>query len=139
MSQNVTVGSPATSRRPRRRCKSTGGREISDELYEGYLVSDDGKIVGEARRYDPYSKFGDIMLYEVDSFGFVPGFISKGIKLMSEDDLKADKRLRKELEESKYEVWKRHNVIDLISEYDAMFKNRQTFDNFCRQVYRKLL
>lgn len=109
-----------------------------DDIYDGYLVSEDGKIIGEARRYDPYSKFGDIMLYEVDSFGFVPGFISKGIKLMSEEDLKADKKLRKELDESKYEVWKRHNVIDLISEYDAMFRNQQTFDNFCREAYRKL-
>ena len=33
------------------------------------------------------------MLYEVDSFGFVPGFISKGIRLMSEEDMKADKGL----------------------------------------------
>jgi hypothetical protein len=77
------------------------------------------------------------MLYEVDSFGFVPGFISKGIRLMSEEDMKADKGLRKELEESKYEVWKRHNIIDLIREYDSMFKNKHTFDNFCRGIYHK--
>jgi hypothetical protein len=38
----------------------------------------DGKVIGEARRYDPYSKFGDIMLYDIDSFGFVPGYVSKG-------------------------------------------------------------
>lgn len=78
------------------------------------------------------------MLYEVDSFGFVPGFISKGIRLMSEEDMKADRRLRKELEESKYEVWKRHNVIDLIREYDSVFKNKQNFDNFCRGIYQKI-
>jgi len=124
-------------RRPRGRCSSTGGREISDDLYEGYLVSEEGKIIGEARRYDPYSKFGDIMLYEVDTFGFVPGFISKGIRLMSEEDMKVDRKLRKELEESKYEVWKRHNIVDLIREYDTMFKNKHAFDDFCRDLYRR--
>jgi hypothetical protein len=145
-------------RRPRKRCSSTGGIEISDDdrfaddfdvkiprdgskgyesLYDGYLVDDDGKVVGEARRYDPYSRFGHIMLYEVDSFGFVPGFISKGVKLMSKEDLKSDRRLNREFKESQYQVWKRYNVMDLIREYDTMLKNKETFDKFCREAYRK--
>jgi len=124
-------------RRPRGRCSSTGGREISDDIYEVYLVSDEGKIIGEARRYDPYSKFGDIMLYEVDAFGFVPGFISKGVKLMSEEDLKADRKLRKELEESKYEVWKRHNIQELLQDYERN-ERFNGFESFCRRLYEKI-
>ena len=110
---------------------------MEDDLYEGYLVSDEGKIIGEARRYDPYSKFGDIMLYEVDSFGFVPGFISKGLKLMSEEDLNADKKLRNELEKSKYEVWKRHNIIDLKEAFESVNPTYKAgFERFCRERYK---
>jgi hypothetical protein len=131
------IGSLVHSRRLRKGCSSTGGREISDEaLYEGYLVSREGKVVGEARRYDPYSGFGDIMLYEIDLFGFVPGFVSKGIKLMSEEDLRADPRLRKEFEESQYQVWKRRNVVHLIKEFNSIFKNSESFEKYCRNIYR---
>ena len=110
-----------------------------DVLYDGYLVDDGGNVIGEARRYDPYSKFGEIMLYEIDSFGFVPGFIKKGLRLMSEEDLMSDKNLRKSLEITKYETWKRYNIIDLIAEYDRMFKDRNHFDRFCKCIYKDIL
>lgn len=89
--------------------------------------------------YDPYSGFGHIMLYEVDSFGYVPGYVSKGIRLMSEENLKSDERLRKALEEAQYDCWKRHNIVDLIAEYDRMFKDRDYFERFCKTVYRDVL
>lgn len=148
-------------RRPRKRCSSTGGSAISDDddrfaddfevniptdrskkyesLYDGYLVDDYGKVVGEAREYDPYSKFGHIMLYEIDSFGYVPGFIKKGLRLMSEEDLLSDDKLRKSLESAKYETWKRYNIVDLIAEYDQMCKNREFFETFCKRIYQDVL
>lgn len=126
-------------RKPRRRCSSTGGIGISDDLYDGYLVDDDGHVIGEARRYDPYSKFGEIMLYEIDSFGYVPGFIKKGLRMMSEQDMMSDENLRKSLEAAKYESWKRHNIVDLIVEYDQMCKNRYFFETFCKKIYEGVL
>ncbi len=143
-------------RRHGKRCSSTGGIEISDDddrfaddfdvdipngqkgyesLYDGYLVDDYGKVVGEARKYDPYSQFGHIMLYEVDSFGYVPGFIKKGLRLMSEEDMMSDEKLKKSLEEAKYEKWKRYHIVDLIAEYDDMCKNRAFFETFCKKIY----
>jgi hypothetical protein len=148
-------------RRLRKRCSSTGGIGISDDeddrfandfsidipngsrgyesLYDGYLVDDYGKVVGEARQYDPYSKFGHIMLYEIDSFGYVPGFIKKGLRLMSEDDLMTDEKLRKSLEDARYEKWKRYHIVDLIAEYDAMCKQRSFFETFCKRIYQDVL
>jgi hypothetical protein len=122
-------------RRPRRRCSSTGGIGISDDLYDGYLVDDSGKVIGEAKSYDPYSQFGEIMLYEIDSFGYVPGFVKKGLRLMSEADLMSDENLRKSLEAAKYEIWKRYNIMDLIAEYDGMFKDKNFFESFCKSAY----
>ncbi|TBR09334.1 MAG: hypothetical protein EPO62_05150 [Candidatus Nitrosotenuis sp.] len=98
-------------------------------------MDDHGKVVGEAREYDPYSKFGHIMLYEIDSFGYVPGFIKTGLRLMSEEDLMSDKKLRKSLESAKYETWKRHHIVNLIAEYDQMCKNRKFFETFCKRIY----
>lgn len=127
-------------RRPRERCSSTGGIGISDDnLYDGYLVDDEGEVIGEARRYDPYSRFGEMMLYEIDSFGFVPGFIKKGLRLMSEEDLMSDENLKKSLEVAKYDCWKRYNIIDLIAEYDRMFKDKNHFDRFCKIIYKNVL
>lgn len=126
-------------RRPRRRCSSTGGIGISDDLYNGYLVDDDGKVIGEARSYDPYSQFGEIMLYEIDSFGYVSGFIKKGLRVMSEVDIMSDENLKKSLESAKYESWKRYNILDLIAEYDRMFKDRNHFERFCKIVYESVL
>lgn len=75
---------------PRRRSKSTEGIRIDDEddtftddieveipeddskkrdfLYDGYVLDPCGKIRGEVKRYDPYSRFGDIMLCDIDIF-----------------------------------------------------------------------
>jgi len=149
-------------RRPRKRCSSIGGSAISDDeddrfaddfdvkiptgrpngyesLYDGYLVDDEGRVVGEARKYDPYSQFGHIMLYDIDSFGFIPGYIKKGLRLMSENDLMSDEKLRKSLESAKYETWKRYNIVDLIAEYDQMCKNREFFETFCKRLYQDFL
>lgn len=127
-------------RRPRRRCSSIGGIGISDDnLYDGYLVDNEGKVIGEARRYDPYSQFGEIMLYEIDVFGYVPGFVKKGLRLMSESDLMSDENLRRSLEAAKYESWKRCNIMDLIVEYDRMFKDGKHFERFCKIIYEDVL
>jgi hypothetical protein len=149
-------------KRHRKRCNSTGGSVISDDedddfvddfsvdipadsskkyesLYDGYLVDDYGKVVGEATRYDPYSKFGHIMLYEIDSFGYVPGFVKKGLRLMSEEDMLSDDKLKKSLEEAKYEKWKRYHIVDLIAEYDSMCKQRSFFETFCKRIYQDVL
>lgn len=77
------------------------------------------------------------MLYDIDSFGFVCGYISKNWSVMSERDLLADKHLAVRLKEAKYQSWKRHNILELKEEYDMMFKAGHAFDTFCREVYRK--
>jgi hypothetical protein len=58
---------------------------------------------------------------------------------MSEEDLKADDNLRKEFEETKYLVWKRHNIADLIEEYDRTFKSYGLFEAFCKRIYQDVL
>jgi hypothetical protein len=148
-------------RRPRKGCSNTGGIEISDDddrfaedfsvdiprngpkgyesLYDGYLVDDAGRVVGEALKYDPYSQFGHIMLYEIDSFGYVSGFIKKGLRVMSEEDMVSDEKLRRSLENAKYEKWKRYHIVDLIAEYDQMCKNRSFFETFCKCIYDNVL
>ncbi|MFY9300443.1 MAG: hypothetical protein WAO91_04570 [Candidatus Nitrosotenuis sp.] len=126
-------------RRLRKECSSTGEGWITDEdeLQKGYVV-ENAKIIGEARRYDPYSRLGDIMLYEIDSFGFVSGYVGRDLQVMSEEDILQDDGLRKSLEVAKYEVWKRHNIVDLIKRYDRMFRDRDHFELFCKQVYKKI-
>lgn len=79
------------------------------------------------------------MLYEIDAFGFVAGYVSKNWQVMSEDDLLADSRMAKRLQAAKYHVWKRHNIIDLIAEYDRIFKDRNHFDRFCKIIYKDVL
>ena len=78
--------------RPRRKLVITGGDCTEDDngFIEGYIVDDQGRIKGEAKRYDPYSKFGEMILYDIDSFGFVMGFLNKGWQVMSESDLMQD-------------------------------------------------
>jgi len=110
-----------------------------ESLYDGYLVDDYGKVVGETKQYDPYSKFGHIMLYEIDSFGYVHGFVKNGLRLMSEEDLMTDENLRKSLEEVKYDKWKRYHIVDLITEYDSMCKQRSFFETFCKRLYQYFL
>lgn len=124
--------------RPRRRLVITGGDCTEDDFIEGYIIDEHGMVKGEAKKYDPYSKFGEMMLYDIDSFGFVIGFLGKGWQVMSESDLMQDEKLRKSLEIAKYDVWKRYNIIDLIAEHDRMFKDKENFDRFCRKTYDNL-
>lgn len=74
------------------------------------------------------------MLYEIDSFGFCPGFVRNGWTLMSEKDLRLDDSFREKLEEVKYDLWKRNNILHLIREYDSM-KNGGDFERFCKNKY----
>jgi len=140
MAQVLTEsGNHVTSRRQSRGSNSTGEDSINDDTKEGYIVDSRGRIRGEARRFDPYARFGEIMLYEIDAFGFVAGYVSKNWQVMSEDDLLADSRMAKRLQAAKYHVWKRHNIIDLIAEYDRIFKDRNHFDRFCKIIYKDVL
>lgn len=126
--------------RPRKKLGITGGDcTEDDEFIEGYIVDERGRIKGEAKKYDPYSKFGEMMLYDIDSFGFVIGFLSKGWQVMSESDMMQDEKLRKSLEVAKYGVWKRYNILDLMSDYGKMCKDMDHFEIFCRSIYRDVL
>jgi len=127
--------------RPREKLVIIGGDYTEDDngFLDGYIVDEHGRIKGEAKRYDPYSKFGEMMLYDVDSFGFVIGFLGKGWQVMSESDLMQDEKLRKSLEIAKYDVWKRYNIIDLMSDYGKMCKNMDNFEVFCRRIYKSVL
>lgn len=123
----------------RRRSGSTEGDFIQDEKREGYVLDPRGKIRGEVRNYDPYSRFGEIMLYDIDSFGFVSGYVSGDWNVMSEEDLLADRRLAVRLYETRYQVWKRHNMHDLQEIYEK--RNpvyRNDFEKFCRNIFRKI-
>lgn len=127
--------------RLRRKLGITGGdcTEDEDGFLEGYIVDERGRIKGEAKKYNPYSKFGEMMLYDIDSFGFVMGFLSKGWQVMSESDLMSDENLRKSLEVAKYDVWKRYNILNLMSDYGKMFDDRDHFEMFCRSIYKGIL
>lgn len=125
--------------RHRRGLGSTGVDSIRDEEREGYVVDPRGKIRGEARNYDPYSRFGDIMLYEIDVFGFVPGYVSKNWQVMSEEDVLGDRKLARRLYEAKYQVWKRYNINELHECYKR--KNNEygaNFERFCRKEFSKI-
>ncbi|MBI3842488.1 MAG: hypothetical protein HY295_05030 [Thaumarchaeota archaeon] len=125
--------------RPRRGSGSTKGDCINDDTKEGYIVDSRGRIRGEARRYDPYARFGEIMLYEIDAFGFVAGYVSKSWQVMSEEDLLADRKMGRRLREAKYQAWKRHSIVDLHEEYER--KNglyRGNFERFCREMFSKI-
>jgi len=149
-------------RRQSKESGSTEGRRIDDEyedddfaddfeikipthrpekrksLYDGYVVDSRGRIRGEARRYDPYAKFGEIMLYEIDVFGFVLGYVSNSWKIMSEQDLLSDRHLARRLREAKYQVWKRHNILELNQTYERLYTERGAdFERYCRYLYMK--
>ncbi|MDE1764952.1 MAG: hypothetical protein KGI27_01625 [Thaumarchaeota archaeon] len=126
--------------RPRRRSENTGEDSIRDEQREGYVVDPHGKIRGEVRNYDPYSRFGEIMLYDIDIFGFVSGYVSRNWDVMSEEDLLADSKLAGKLYEARYQVWKRQNVIHLKHEYMKKygFYDKREFDRLCRDLFRKI-
>lgn len=122
----------------RNRSDNTRGISIRDEKLEGYLVDDKGKIVGEAKNFDPYSKQGDIMMYEIDSFGFTYGYLKEKYHLMSEEDLVNDKSLIKELANVKYDKWRRKNMSELMHEWDIHGEKFDNFDFFCRKIYDNL-
>lgn len=124
--------------RPRRRSENTGEDSIRDEQREGYVVDPHGKIRGEVRNYDPYSRFGEIMLYEIDSFGFVSGYVSGNWNVMSEEDILVDRKLAVRLHETRYQVWKRHNIQDLHDIYETKTpRHRDDFEKFCRRSFRE--
>lgn len=130
------TGSLARLRRPRRRSGSTGGNSIRDERREGYVIDRIGKIRGEVKNYDPYSRFGEIMLYDIDEFGFVPGYISMKLHVMSEEDISVNKKLSKRLRQAKYQAWKRSNINRLLNEY-SKYLNMEIFERFCVDMYRR--
>ena len=115
-----------------------GGDSINDEKREGYLINKRGKIVGEARNFDPYSLQGEIMMYDVDSFGFMKGYLRRKHRFMSEEDIINDLSLYKELKVVKYKQWKRHNLVELMKEYRIHGKRCKNFDYFCRKIYGNL-
>lgn len=118
--------------------KITRGNSIKDEKVEGYLV-EDGKIIGEARGFNPYTRFGEVMFYEIDVFGFISGYVNNNWNVLSKMDIANDNVLAKQLERTEYENWKRHNIVDLIADYDSMCKNRDFFETFCKRIYKGVL
>lgn len=116
------------------------GSRKRESLYDGYVVDPRGKIRGEAKRYDPYSRWGEIMLYDIDVFGFVAGYVSKNWQVMSEQDLLADKRLARRLNEAKYQVWMRHNGFNLKVQYMKKYRllDKREFDKLCRDLFRRI-
>lgn len=124
----------------KRRSSSTKGDFIKDEkLRGGYVVDDRKKIVGEARRYDPYSHYGEIMFYEMDSFGFISGYLKDNWTVMSKADLLNDKKLKKELEMVEYEDWKKHNITEMKQRWENYgWKRDDDFEVFCKRIYKRI-
>jgi len=110
---------------------------ISDSL-DGYVVDEYGRIIGEARGYDPYSRFGEVMFYEIDVFGFIAGYIHDNWNVLSRTDIVNDKILLKQLEKTEYENWKRHNIAELMIKYDRKPQN-ESFTDFCKFEYHRIL
>lgn len=78
------------------------------------------------------------MLYEIDSFGFIDGYVHDNWTVMSKADLLQDKKLRTELERVQYEDWKKHNIVELKERwksYGAMYYD--SFERYCKMRYRK--
>ena len=78
------------------------------------------------------------MLYEIDSFGFLWGYITKDWRVMSKIDLLQDKKLRKELERVEYKDWKRHNLPELKERWDNYGSKKYEFEEFCKKLYKKI-
>ncbi|MGI0086798.1 MAG: hypothetical protein ACREBI_02410 [Nitrosotalea sp.] len=86
----------------------------------------------------PDSRFGEIMLYEIDSFGYVVGYVSKNWHVMSEEDMLADRRLASRLYETKYQNWKRNNIDELLDVYERKERcHNRTFERFCRDIFNE--
>lgn len=110
---------------------------IRDKKVEGYLV-DDGKIIGEARRYNPHTRFGEVMFYEIDVFGFISGYVNDKWNILSKMDIMNDKTLAKQLKRTEYENWKRHNIVELNERWDRYAcKKYDDFESFCKRKYYK--
>jgi len=76
------------------------------------------------------------MLYDIDAFGYVPGYVSRNWQIMSEEDMLADRRLARRLYEAKYQVWKRHNILELKGEYEKIKSvSDLEFERFCRKLF----
>ncbi len=79
------------------------------------------------------------MLYDIDSFGFVAGYVSKNWNIMSKEDLLADRRLARRLHETKYQLWKRRNVMELHEQYEKTnYTLELSFDKFCREIFKRI-
>ena len=125
--------------RHKRKSSSTKGDFIKDEKRDGYVLDDKGKIVGEARSYDPYSHYGDIMFYEADSFGFISGYLKDNWSVMSKTDLLNDTKLRRELGRVEYEDWKKHNTPEMKQRWENYgWKRDDDFEAFCRRMYERI-
>jgi len=108
-------------------------------MQEGYVVDSGGKIRGEVRRYNPYARLGEIMLYEIDSFGFVYSYISGNYCVMSEEDILADRHLAKRLREVKYQCWKRKNILELTEQYEKENPAyKDDLERFCREKFDRI-
>ena len=57
---------------------------------------------------------------------------------MSKVDLQQDKRLRKEMDRVEYDVWKRHNIIELKERWGNGLKKYE-FEEFCKSKYKKIM
>ena len=77
------------------------------------------------------------MLYEIDTFGFVPGYISKNWYVMSERDIYSSIRLTRNLHEARYQAWKRHNISELKEDYQNEGHEDRNFERFCREVFKE--
>ncbi|WP_182129288.1 hypothetical protein [Nitrosopumilus sp. b3] len=79
------------------------------------------------------------MFYEIDTFGFLAGYIADNWIVMSKVDIANDKSLLKQLEKTEYENWKRHNIAELSERWDNYAcKKYDDFEAFCRTRYKKL-
>ena len=67
------------------------------------------------------------MMYDIDAFGFTNGYLKGHYRLMSEEDLRNDKSLIKELSTAKYEQWRRKNIDELMHGWDH---HKEKFDSF---------
>lgn len=80
------------------------------------------------------------MLYDIDVFGFVSGYVSRNWHVMSEEDLLADSKLAVRLYEAKYQLWKRQNVIHLKHEYMKKYRlyDKKEFERLCRDLFGRI-
>lgn len=80
------------------------------------------------------------MLYDIDIFGYVSGYVARNWQVMSEQDLLADKNLARRLYETKYQVWMRHNGLHLSVEYMEKYRryDKREFEKLCREFFGRI-